>query len=133
MQLHLDELSEDLEVWPLYFHFGGLFYCLLSSTIFHGFGCKRPCIYKYLRRVDMSGIFVTLISSIYPFAHYNFYCHFWTRSVYLALQISCLVFFLGISMQDWFYDPKHIQARVLTFVVFGVFTSAPSIHALFVS
>ena len=132
-QLLLDQLSDDLEVWPLYFHFAGLFYCLLTSTIFHSFGCKRPCVYKYLRRLDMSGIFVTLMSGIYPFAHYNFYCHTWIRNIYLLIQISCFIFFFTIIMQDWFYDSKHIQARVLVFVGFGVISSIPSAHAILVS
>lgn len=77
-------------------------------------------IYKILRRLDMSAISLSILGCFLPIAYYLFYCHGWVLNALLTFQFLAFIIIQTISLQDWFYQSKHLKLRTNAFFFYGV-------------
>lgn len=126
----MEELIENLEMWPLVLFLATATFCLGCSTIFHWFHPKNHNVCKILNRLDLAGITILIYGSSVGALFYTFYCQkvwFWTYAAIMTVASSTL---FCVSMMDWFYLNKYKPLRTYLYMTLGLLAGASLIHAL---
>lgn len=136
------EISENLEdhqtrskvsIIPLVLHMLAAITWFSLSSIFHLFTCHSDEAHTFLSRLDYGGIVILIGGSTIPPYIYGFYCgKLWYFGVFytVATDTMCLAAFIW-SLMPTFDQPKYRSIRAILFVLVGLTSGLPGIHAAF--
>ena len=107
--------------------------CLGLSAFFHLFSCHSEECHTLLSRLDYGGIVILIGGSTIPPYIYGFYCgKLWYFGVFYTVVIDtiCLIAFI-CSLLPSFDQPKYRNVRAILFVLVGLASGSPALHAAF--
>jgi channel protein (hemolysin III family) len=137
-----DEISENIEdhetvsqisIIPLILHMLAAIIWFSLSSIFHLFTCHSEEAHTFLSRLDYGGIVILIGGSTIPPYIYGFYCgKLWYFGVFytIAWDTMCLAAFIW-SLIPTFDQPKYRNVRATLFVLVGLTSGLPGVHAVF--
>ena len=116
--------------WPLIINLISACFCFGCSAIFHHFQITSPSIRSILHRMDLGGICILIMGSVYPLIMYPFACKptHKARDAFLGLQTgTCFLTFMMIMMPSM-SKPKYRPLRGFMFVLLGISAMVPFIY-----
>eukprot|EP01119_Soliformovum_irregulare_P002562 TRINITY_DN1280_c0_g1_i1.p1 TRINITY_DN1280_c0_g1~~TRINITY_DN1280_c0_g1_i1.p1 ORF type:complete len:308 (+),score=43.51 TRINITY_DN1280_c0_g1_i1:140-925(+) len=126
--LHKDATGMD------YFVFLIFLFCATAnmafSALFHWFSCHSPVVYKWLAKLDYTGISVMIVGSYYPPMYYGFVCQPDLQVTYLVLISVLGIVGVSVSMVPMFASARFRVFRTVFFLIFGFFAVIPVPHML---
>lgn len=103
---------------------------MLFSAVFHWFSCYSPVVYKWLAKLDYTGISVMIVGSYFPPIYYGFYCHMELAIWYLSIISLLGVVGVCVSLIPIFSSPRFRVVRTVFFLLFGFFAVFPVPHLI---
>lgn len=127
-----DYKREEIRRWPLFIMLFSAILCLGCSTTFHWFGVMNSKTFKFLSRLDYSGILFLIPGSCYPPYLYFYYCDKRWAVLYLFTITTSSLICMYFTLSPGFYLPEKRRLRGSMFLLLGISTAIPIFHlALF--
>jgi len=126
-----DPTPMDVTVFNIFFI--GAICQMLFSTLFHTFNCHSPHTYKWLARLDYTGICMMIVGSYFPPLYYGFACRMDLKSVYMSLISLLGIIGVCVSMIPIFQTPRFRTVRAVFFLIFGWFAIFPFPHMILIN
>jgi len=120
-----------LERWPIYVFLTTAVVCMVFSSLFHLLYCRSLEVYKFMVRLDYSGVALLISGSYFPWLYYSFYCSSNWQIFYLTTVVILGFITFCISLFEFFSDPRFNEVRVAVFISFGAFCVVPTLHVLY--
>jgi len=105
---------------------------MLFSTIFHLFGAHSARAYKWLARLDYTGICLMIVGSYYPPLYFVLKnCVPTLMQVHLSIITALGVVGICVTLIPAFQGPKYRTFRAVFFIIFGMYIIIPLPHMLY--
>ncbi|XP_043707988.1 heptahelical transmembrane protein 2 [Telopea speciosissima] len=122
--------SAVLPRWPWFVFLGGAMACLVCSSLSHLLACHSRRLNLFFWRLDYAGISIMIVSSFFTPIYYVFYCHPYTRLLYLSSITTLGVLVIITLLAPALSTPRFRPFRATLFLTMGFSGIIPAAHAL---
>lgn len=104
--------------------------CFLLSTIYHMFKCHSYDVYKLVVTLDYIGIFIMIFGSCVSGLYFEFYCHSYSKVIYLAGIGLCCLCGTILAMLPIFHNPEFDNWRLASYGITVAVAAIPMGHVI---
>jgi len=105
---------------------------MLFSTLFHLFCAHSANAFKWLARLDYTGISLMIVGSYFPPLYYTLRdCHPTLMTVHLVLISALGLIGVSVTLLTFFQAPKFRTFRALFFIIFAAYIIFPLPHMVY--
>ncbi|XP_042516332.1 heptahelical transmembrane protein 3-like [Macadamia integrifolia] len=116
--------------WPWFVFLVGAMACLVCSSLSHLLACHSRRLNLFFWRLDYAGISIMIVSSFFTPIYYIFFCHPYTRLLYLSSISTLGVLVIITLLAPALSSPRFRPFRAILFLTMGFSGVIPAGHAL---
>lgn len=102
--------------------------CLGFSACYHTLSCHSHSVCLLFCKLDYCGISLLIAGSIVPCLYYGFYCHFYSKIIYIVATLVLCAASLIVSFFDKFSESQYRPVRAGVFTAFALSSVIPAVH-----